>query len=67
MPPIYSVEMDAADFKGLVSEQWHVGVRTSHTDSCCSSQPLLVLVQNPSPKVSPAATASKFQLNKDQV
>ncbi|KAL5674073.1 hypothetical protein ACJX0J_018379, partial [Zea mays] len=25
-PPIYSVEMDAADFKGLVSDQWHVGV-----------------------------------------
>uniref|UniRef100_A0A453FDX0 Uncharacterized protein n=1 Tax=Aegilops tauschii subsp. strangulata TaxID=200361 RepID=A0A453FDX0_AEGTS len=26
MPPIYSVEMDAADFRGLVSDQWHVGV-----------------------------------------
>ncbi|EEC71264.1 hypothetical protein OsI_03254 [Oryza sativa Indica Group] len=26
MPPIYSVEMDAADFKGLVSDHWHVGV-----------------------------------------
>ncbi|KAF0921151.1 hypothetical protein E2562_039080 [Oryza meyeriana var. granulata] len=59
MPPIYSVEMDAADFKGLVSEHWHVGVRTSDTNSGCPSQPLLVLVQNPSPKVSAAATASR--------
>ncbi|TVU35537.1 hypothetical protein EJB05_17433 [Eragrostis curvula] len=58
MPPIYSVEMDAADFKGLVSDQWHVGVRTG---SGCSAQPLLVLVQNPSPMV----RVSKFQLDKD--
>uniref|UniRef100_A0A0E0C610 Uncharacterized protein n=1 Tax=Oryza meridionalis TaxID=40149 RepID=A0A0E0C610_9ORYZ len=65
MPPIYSVEMDAADFKGLVSDHWHVGVRTSHTNSSCPSQPLLVLVQNPSPKVSTAATASRLQLNKN--
>uniref|UniRef100_A0A0E0BJ04 Uncharacterized protein n=1 Tax=Oryza glumipatula TaxID=40148 RepID=A0A0E0BJ04_9ORYZ len=60
MPPIYSVEMDAADFKGLVSDHWHVGVRTSHNNSGCPSQPLLVLVQNPSPKVSTAATASRL-------
>ncbi|EMS49205.1 hypothetical protein TRIUR3_28670 [Triticum urartu] len=60
MPPIYSVEMDAADFRGLVSDQWHVGVRTSHADACYSSQPLLVLVQNPSPKVSRAAVASGY-------
>lgn len=62
MPPIYSVEMDAADFRGLVSDQWHVGVRTPYADSYCSSQPLLVLVQNPSPKVSRAATASQPHL-----
>ncbi|KAG2599778.1 hypothetical protein PVAP13_5KG431600 [Panicum virgatum] len=62
MPPIYSVEMDAADFKGLVSDQWHVGVRTG---SGCSAQPLLVLVQNPSPTASPSARAPKFQLDRE--
>uniref|UniRef100_A0A804NF92 Uncharacterized protein n=1 Tax=Zea mays TaxID=4577 RepID=A0A804NF92_MAIZE len=46
-PPIYSVEMDAADFKGLVSDQWHVGVRTTEESGCSAQQPLLVLVQNP--------------------
>ncbi|KAL5226462.1 hypothetical protein ABZP36_014727 [Zizania latifolia] len=65
MPPIYSVEMDADDFKGLVSEHWHVGVRTCHNSSSCPSQPLLVLVQNPSPKVSAAASAPRLQLNKN--
>ncbi|XP_015694550.1 uncharacterized protein LOC102719639 isoform X1 [Oryza brachyantha] len=68
MPTIYSVEMDAADFKGLVSEHWHVGVRTSQINSSCPSQPLLVLVQNPSPRVSIAAIGSRLPLNKsDQV
>ncbi|RCV26723.1 hypothetical protein SEVIR_5G272600v4 [Setaria viridis] len=62
MPPIYSVEMDAADFKGLVSDQWHVGVRTG---SGCSAQPLLVLVQNPSPTASPSGRAPKFQLDRE--
>ncbi|KQK09178.1 uncharacterized protein LOC112270824 [Brachypodium distachyon] len=60
MPPIYSVEMDAADFRGLVSDQWHVGVRTSHDNLCCSSQPLLVQVQNHIPKVSRTTIASGF-------
>ncbi|CAD6340729.1 unnamed protein product [Miscanthus lutarioriparius] len=63
MPPIYSVEMDAADFKGLVSDQWHVGMRTG---SGCSAQPLPVLVQNPCPTTAcPSGRASKFQLDRD--
>ncbi|KAF3334834.1 Lung seven transmembrane receptor [Carex littledalei] len=48
VPPVYSVEVDEAEFKDLISQEWHVGVRTS---SCSSSgkatDPVLVIVQNP--------------------
>lgn len=49
VPPIYSMEMDAADFKNLASEEWHVGVPTSFPSSHCKSSvdPLLVIVQHP--------------------
>ncbi|KAF8675720.1 hypothetical protein HU200_047202 [Digitaria exilis] len=45
-----------------LSDQWHVGVRTG---SGCSAQPLLVLVQNPSPTASPSGRTPKFQLDRD--
>ncbi|XXG45836.1 hypothetical protein AAC387_Pa02g0812 [Persea americana] len=62
VPPIYSIEMDAADFKDLSSQRWHVGVPTfSHVDS--STDSLLIIVQHPhsssrSVLGSPTASAS---------
>lgn len=49
VPPIYSIEMDAADFNNLVSQKWHVGVPTTLPSSQCgkTGDPLLVIVQNP--------------------
>ncbi|OVA20262.1 hypothetical protein BVC80_157g59 [Macleaya cordata] len=47
VPPIYSIEMNAADFKDLSSHKWHIGLPTSpaHVDSCSDS--FLVIVQHP--------------------
>ncbi|ONK69122.1 uncharacterized protein A4U43_C05F19580 [Asparagus officinalis] len=49
VPPIYSMEMDAADFNNLTSQEWHVGVPTSFPSPHCknSVDPLLVIVQHP--------------------
>ncbi|XP_059458639.1 uncharacterized protein LOC132188240 isoform X2 [Corylus avellana] len=46
VPPIYSIEMDAATFKDFSSHPWHIGVPTS--PSCDSSKDaILVIVQYP--------------------
>ncbi|XP_072957829.1 uncharacterized protein [Typha angustifolia] len=78
MPPVYSIEMDAADFKNLVSQEWHVGVPTSPSGDK-TMDPLLVIVQNPcatskstadvhnNPRTPAATTAIKFQHAVDQV
>ncbi|KAJ4821490.1 transmembrane protein [Rhynchospora pubera] len=48
VPPVYSVEVDEAEFKDLISQEWHVGVRTSLCSSSGkSTDPVLVIVQNP--------------------
>ncbi|CAL9116200.1 unnamed protein product [Musa textilis] len=49
VPPVYSIEMNAADFNDLASQQLHVGVPTSFPYSNCgnSFKPLVVIVQNP--------------------
>ncbi|KAI0515981.1 hypothetical protein KFK09_008652 [Dendrobium nobile] len=48
LPPVYSIEMDAADFNDLASRDWQFGVPTYHPAQFKSSvDPLLVLVQNP--------------------
>ncbi|KAJ6792446.1 Uncharacterized protein M6B38_239560 [Iris pallida] len=49
VPPIYSIEMDAADFNDLASQEWHVGVPTSFppAKNRKSGNPLLVIVQQP--------------------
>ncbi|KAH7685790.1 Transmembrane protein GPR107/GPR108-like protein [Dioscorea alata] len=61
VPPIYSIEMDAASFKGFASQQWHVGVPTSFPPPQCgkSSDSLLVIVQHPAlvSRPSPEVTA----------
>ncbi|XP_039121261.1 uncharacterized protein LOC120257997 isoform X2 [Dioscorea cayenensis subsp. rotundata] len=61
LPPIYSIEMDAASFKGFASQQWHVGVPTSFPPPQCgkSSDSLLVIVQHPAlvSRASPEVTA----------
>ncbi|KAJ0971787.1 hypothetical protein J5N97_019746 [Dioscorea zingiberensis] len=59
VPPIYSIEMDAASFKGFASQQWHVGVPTSSSPWCGkSADSLLVIVQHPAAasKASPEET-----------
>uniref|UniRef100_A0A1D1YIG8 tRNA dimethylallyltransferase n=1 Tax=Anthurium amnicola TaxID=1678845 RepID=A0A1D1YIG8_9ARAE len=49
LPPVYSLEIDAADFKDLTSQAWQIGVPTSLP---CNSQKnpvdsVLVVVQHP--------------------
>ncbi|KAK8933912.1 hypothetical protein KSP39_PZI015723 [Platanthera zijinensis] len=48
LPPIYRVEMDAADFNDVASRSWQFGVPTSHSSQLKNTiDPLVVLVQNP--------------------
>ncbi|KAJ3670759.1 hypothetical protein LUZ60_008185 [Juncus effusus] len=61
VPPVYSVEVDAADFKELISQEWHVGVRTSSINFGTSIDPVLVIVQNP--RATHKATPSKEYKN----
>ncbi|XP_058074233.1 uncharacterized protein LOC131222983 [Magnolia sinica] len=48
-PPIYSIEMDAADFKDLASHEWHIGVPTSCPSTRVenSADHFLIIVQHP--------------------
>ncbi|KAJ7963050.1 putative Transmembrane protein [Quillaja saponaria] len=45
VPPIYSIEMDAATFKDFNSHEWHIGVPTSSNES--SKEAVLVIIQQP--------------------
>ncbi|KAM7483772.1 hypothetical protein LguiB_008355 [Lonicera macranthoides] len=46
VPPIYSIEMDAAAFKAFSSCEWHIGVPTSSPDGSLTDS-ILVVIQHP--------------------
>lgn len=48
VPPIYSIEMDAATFKEFSSREWHIGLPTSTRHDECSKNEVLVIIQHPS-------------------
>ncbi|AET01466.2 transmembrane protein, putative [Medicago truncatula] len=48
VPPIYSIEMDAATFKEFSSHEWHIGLPTSTRHDECSKNEVLVIIQHPS-------------------
>ncbi|EXB74554.1 hypothetical protein L484_026251 [Morus notabilis] len=45
IPPIYSIEMDAATFKDFSSREWQIGVATSSKES--SKDPVIIIIQQP--------------------
>ncbi|KAL5822798.1 hypothetical protein ACOSQ4_020698 [Xanthoceras sorbifolium] len=47
VPPIYSIEMDAATFKDFSCHEWHIGVPTSHSRDETSKDSVLVVIQHP--------------------
>ncbi|XP_047174397.1 uncharacterized protein LOC124842026 isoform X1 [Vigna umbellata] len=47
VPPIYSIEMDAATFKDFSSHEWHIGVPTSASHVESSKNDVLVIIQHP--------------------
>ncbi|KAK3219892.1 hypothetical protein Dsin_013862 [Dipteronia sinensis] len=47
VPPIYSIEMDAATFKDFSRHEWHIGVPTSHSRDETSKDSVLVVIQHP--------------------
>ncbi|KAK7349198.1 hypothetical protein VNO77_06375 [Canavalia gladiata] len=48
VPPVYSLEMDAATFKEFSSHDWHIGVPTSSTSHDESfKDEVLVIIQHP--------------------
>ncbi|XP_043719009.1 uncharacterized protein LOC122666949 [Telopea speciosissima] len=47
VPPIYSIEMDAAAFRDFSSHEWHIGVPTSSPNAESSTDSFLVIVQHP--------------------
>ncbi|KAJ8773478.1 hypothetical protein K2173_004308 [Erythroxylum novogranatense] len=49
VPPIYSIEMDAATFKGFNCRQWQIGVSTSPFCKNSSSDSIVVVIQHPRP------------------
>ncbi|XP_042512498.1 uncharacterized protein LOC122087426 [Macadamia integrifolia] len=59
MPPIYSIEMDAAAFRNFSSHEWHIGVQTSSPPNAeRSADSFLVIVQHP--HAHKATTGSKI-------
>ncbi|XP_047329416.1 uncharacterized protein LOC124932781 isoform X2 [Impatiens glandulifera] len=48
VPPIYSIEMGAEQFKDFRNHEWHIGVPTSCSLDKNGEAPILVIVQNPS-------------------
>ncbi|KAI5651257.1 hypothetical protein M9H77_37262 [Catharanthus roseus] len=46
VPPIYSIEMDAATFRDISSHSWHIGVPTSSKKGQ-SEDSILVVIQHP--------------------
>ncbi|XP_062087546.1 uncharacterized protein LOC133794345 isoform X2 [Humulus lupulus] len=63
VPPIYSIEMDAATFKDFSCHEWHIGVATSTYDEK-TKDPVIVIIQQPHAlyKHTPAAIASSLPL-----
>ncbi|RZC50249.1 hypothetical protein C5167_018680 [Papaver somniferum] len=47
VPPIYSIEMNAKEFKDLSSHNWHIALPTSPADGKNFSDSILVIVQHP--------------------
>ncbi|KAH1240287.1 hypothetical protein GmHk_07G018187 [Glycine max] len=47
VPPIYSIEMDAATFKEFSSHEWHIGVPTSTSYDESSRDEVLAIIQHP--------------------
>ncbi|XP_031388465.1 uncharacterized protein LOC116201384 isoform X2 [Punica granatum] len=47
IPPIYSIEMDAATFKDISNHKWHIGVPTCQSGDGSSKDPILVVIQHP--------------------
>ncbi|XP_028085879.1 uncharacterized protein LOC114286848 [Camellia sinensis] len=47
VPPIYSVEMDAATFEDFSSNEWHIGVPTAPSHGENSRDSILVIIQHP--------------------
>ncbi|XP_028789195.1 uncharacterized protein LOC114745209 isoform X1 [Neltuma alba] len=47
VPPIYSIEMDAATFKDFSSHEWHIGVPTSACRDENSEGAVLVIIEHP--------------------
>lgn len=47
VPPIYSIEMDAAAFKDFSRHEWHIGVPTSRCHDKSSKESVLVIIQHP--------------------
>uniref|UniRef100_A0A2P2QEB9 Uncharacterized protein n=1 Tax=Rhizophora mucronata TaxID=61149 RepID=A0A2P2QEB9_RHIMU len=53
VPPIYSIEMDAAAFRDFNCHRWHIGVPTSLTCEKSSRDPIVVVIQHPHPRWPP--------------
>lgn len=47
VPPIYSIEMDAAAFKDFSKHEWHIGVPTSPSRGESLKDSILVIIQHP--------------------
>ncbi|KAF7124711.1 hypothetical protein RHSIM_Rhsim12G0201900 [Rhododendron simsii] len=47
VPPVYSIEMDAATFKGFSSDEWHIGVPTAPSHGRTVKDSVLVIIQHP--------------------
>ncbi|KAE9453485.1 hypothetical protein C3L33_14658, partial [Rhododendron williamsianum] len=47
VPPVYSIEMDAATFKGFSSNEWHIGVPTAPSHGRTVKDSVLVIIQHP--------------------
>ncbi|KAK9266108.1 hypothetical protein L1049_025275 [Liquidambar formosana] len=47
VPPIYSIEMDAAAFKDFSRHEWHIGVPTSPSRDEGLKDSILVIIQHP--------------------
>uniref|UniRef100_A0A7N0UWX0 Uncharacterized protein n=1 Tax=Kalanchoe fedtschenkoi TaxID=63787 RepID=A0A7N0UWX0_KALFE len=47
VPPIYSIEMDAASFKNFRSHEWNLGVQSLHIQNGNVHKSMIVLVRHP--------------------
>ncbi|KAG8643397.1 hypothetical protein MANES_11G035900v8 [Manihot esculenta] len=58
VPPVYSVEMDAATFKDFNCNEWHIGVPISSSCDKSSMDSIVVVIQHPHPLRLPTATTA---------